>query len=140
MQPAWFVRVDLLPLNSNGKLDKAALPEPTEKNIWRDQSIVSPQTPVEEHLVAIVSSLVHSSVVSTHDNFFLLGGNSLLGTQVLTRVGEELGVELSLRTLFDYPTIVELAREIERVQPSITERFVIMPVKELSRTVEVTNS
>ena len=131
MQPTLLVRMDVLPLNTNGKLDKAALPIPGDSNIWRDQSVVSPQTPVERRLVSIVSSLVHSDVVSTHDNFFLLGGNSLLGTQVLTRVGEELGVELSLRTLFDYPTIVELAREIERLQPTLTQRIVV-PVQAAS--------
>jgi amino acid adenylation domain-containing protein len=119
MQPSVFVRLDALPLNGNGKLDREALPEVTDENIWREQPAVLPQTPLEERLAAIVSCLLDMNRISTHDNFFALGGNSLLGTQLLTRIGEELGVELPLRTLFDHPTVVDLAREVERLQPVV---------------------
>jgi amino acid adenylation domain-containing protein len=121
MQPSAFVRLDALPLNGNGKLDREALPEVTDENIWREQPAVLPQTPLEERLAAIVSCLLGMNRVSTHDNFFVLGGNSLLGTQMLTRIGEELGIELPLRALFDHPTVVDLAREVERLQPSVAD-------------------
>ncbi len=119
MQPSVFVRLDTLPLNANGKLDREALPEVTDENIWREQAAVLPQTPLEERLAAIVSGLLGMNRVSTHDNFFALGGNSLLGTQMLTRIGEELGIELPLRTIFDHPTVVDLAKEIERLGPAV---------------------
>ena len=119
MQPSVFVRLEALPLNANGKVDRSALPEVTDENIWREQAAVLPETPLEERLTAIVGSLLGMNRVSTHDNFFALGGNSLLGTQMLTRIWEELGIELPLRTLFDHPTVVDLAKKIERLQPSI---------------------
>ncbi len=120
LQPSVFVRLDALPLNGNGKLDREALPDVTDENIWREQAAVLPQTPLEERLAAIVSSLLGINCVSTQDNFFALGGNSLLGTQMLTRIGEELGIELPLRTIFDHPSVVDLAGEIERLQASVT--------------------
>jgi amino acid adenylation domain-containing protein len=119
MQPSVFVSLDALPLNGNGKLDRGALPEVTDENVWREQAAVLPQTPLEERLAAIVSCLLGMNRISTHDNFFVLGGNSLLGTQMLTRIGEELGIELPLRALFDHPTVVDLAREVERLKPSV---------------------
>ena len=121
MQPSVFVRLDSLPMNGNGKLDREALPDVTDENMWREQAAVLPQTPLEERLAAIVSSLLGMDRISTHDNFFALGGNSLLGTQMLTRIGEELGIELPLRTIFDHPSVVDLAGEIERPQASVMD-------------------
>jgi len=71
---------------------------------------------VETELAAILSTLLGVEAVSVQDNFFLLGGHSLLGTQLIVRVREVFGVELSLRTLFDAPTIADLATEIERAR------------------------
>lgn len=122
MQPSVFIRLDALPLNANGKVDRQALPEVTDETIWREQAAVLPQTSLEERLAAIVSSLLGMNRISTHDNFFALGGNSLLGTQMLTRIGEELGIDLPLRTIFDHPTVVDLAREIEGIQPAVSLR------------------
>ena len=119
MRPSVFVRLESLPMNGNGKLDRDALPEVTDENIWREKATVLPQSPVEERLVAIVSGLLGMNRISTHDNFFALGGNSLLGTQMLTRIGEDLGIELPLRTIFDHPTVVDLAKEIERREPAL---------------------
>jgi amino acid adenylation domain-containing protein len=121
MQPSVFVRLDSLPMNGNGKLDREALPDVTDENMWREQAAVLPQTPLEERLAAIVSSLLGMDRISTYDNFFALGGNSLLGTQMLTRIGEELGIELPLRTIFDHPSVVDLAGEIERLQASVMD-------------------
>jgi amino acid adenylation domain-containing protein len=119
MQPSVFVRLDALPMNGNGKLDREALPDVNDENIWREQAAVLPQTPLEARLAAIVSSLLGMDRISTYDNFFALGGNSLLGTQMLARIGEELGIELPLRTIFDHPSVVDLAGEIERLQASV---------------------
>jgi amino acid adenylation domain-containing protein len=116
MVPATFVTLSALPLTISGKVDRAALPAPDATNTLRDGDVVAPRTEVETELAAIVSSLLGVDEVSVQDNFFLLGGHSLLGTQLIVRVRDVFGVELSLRTLFDAPTIADLAAEIERAR------------------------
>jgi amino acid adenylation domain-containing protein len=113
MIPAIFIELEQLPLNASGKVDRSALPEPSEDNVLRDHPYSPPRTPIEERVAQIISRLLHIDRVSIHDNFFVLGGNSLLGTQVLTRVGNAFSVEMSLRSLFDHPTVAELATQIE---------------------------
>ncbi|PYM87397.1 MAG: hypothetical protein DME13_06210 [Candidatus Rokuibacteriota bacterium] len=116
MVPATFVALPTLPLTTNGKVDRAALPAPDASNMLRDGEVVAPRSEVETELAAILSTLLGVEEVSVQDNFFLLGGHSLLGTQLIVRVREVFGVELSLRTLFDAPTIADLATEIERAR------------------------
>jgi len=116
MVPATFVTLSALPLTISGKVDRAALPAPDATNTLRDGDVVAPRTDVETELAAILSSLLGVDEVSVQDNFFLLGGHSLLGTQLIARVRDVFGVELSLRTLFDAPTIADLAAEIERAR------------------------
>jgi acyl carrier protein len=89
------------------------LPAPDSTNTMRDISFVAPRTPVEEHVARMLASLLDLSEVSVEDNFFLLGGHSLLGTQLIARVRDTFGVELSLKSLFDAPTVSELSRSIE---------------------------
>ncbi len=116
MMPATFVTLAALPLTISGKVDRAALPAPDATNTLRDGDVVAPRTDVETELAAILSSLLGVDEVSVQDNFFMLGGHSLLGTQLIARVRDAFGVELSLRTLFDAPTIADLAAEIERAR------------------------
>ena len=116
MVPATFVTLAALPLTISGKVDRAALPAPDATNTLRDGDVVAPRTDVETELAAILSSLLGVDEVSVQDNFFMLGGHSLLGTQLIARVRDVFGVELSLRTLFDAPTIADLAAEIERAR------------------------
>ena len=111
--PATFVRLAVLPLNASGKVDRAALPAPDTENTLRDNVFVAPRNPVEERLAAIVAPLLGLDKVSMEDNFFLLGGHSLLGTQMIARVRDAFGIELTLRTLFDAPTVSKLATQIE---------------------------
>jgi amino acid adenylation domain-containing protein len=113
MVPAIFVKLEALPLNASGKVDRAALPAPNADNTLRDSRFVAPQTPIEERLVAAVASLLALDRVSVEDNFFLLGGHSLLGTQLIARIRDAFGVELSLRALFDAPTVSQLSARIE---------------------------
>src|SRR5205823_338575 len=113
MVPGIFVQIDALPLTSNGKVDRNMLPEPTAANTLRDEEFIAPRTPVEKKLSAILSSLLNLNEVSVNDNFFLLGGHSLLGTQLLARIRSTFGVDLTLRALFESPTIAELGSEIE---------------------------
>lgn len=115
MLPAMFVKLERLPLTANGKVNRAALPEPTSENTLRDEDFVAPRSPIEQRLGKILCSLLTLTEVSVNDNFFLLGGHSLLGTQLIGKIRGAFGVDLSLRTLFDTPTIAELSSEIERL-------------------------
>ena len=113
MVPATFVKLDVLPLNPNGKVDRGALPAPDAENTLRDNTFVAPRTPVEERVAGILASLLGVKQVSVEDNYFLIGGHSLLGTQLITKVRNAFGIELSLRSLFDSPTVAKLCEQIE---------------------------
>lgn len=119
MLPAIFVRMDALPLNHNGKVDRTLLPLPDASNIvgddGRDAPQNAPQNPVEARIVAILAELLGVPGIGTRDNFFFLGGHSLLGTQLIARLRDSFGVELSLRRIFDSPTAAELAVEIQTI-------------------------
>jgi amino acid adenylation domain-containing protein len=115
MVPASFVQVDSLPLTTNGKIDRAALPVPDATNTIRDKVSVAPRTLVEERLAAILCPLLQLESVSVDDNFFMLGGHSLLGTQLIARIRDAFGVEITLRALFDNPTVMGISAEIERL-------------------------
>ncbi len=115
MIPAAFVRIDQLPLGPNGKIDRVMLPAPTPENTDEDKVRVGPSTPVEARVVAILAQLLGVQKVGVHDNFFFLGGHSLLGTQLIARARDSFGIELPLRTVFDSPTASQLSAEIERM-------------------------
>jgi amino acid adenylation domain-containing protein len=115
MLPATFVRLDALPVASSGKVDRQALPAPTDENTLRDETFVGPRTPTEQRVAAIVGQLLGLEQVGIHDNFFYLGGNSLFGTQVIARLRDTFNVEISLLRLFDHPTVADLAAEVERL-------------------------
>jgi amino acid adenylation domain-containing protein len=114
MIPATFVRLDALPLTNNGKVNRAALPAPNG-NTLPDETYVAPRSLIEERLAELIAPLLRVERVGVNDNFFLLGGHSLLGTQLLTRIGESFGVELSLLTIFDHPTLAGMSEEIEKL-------------------------
>ena len=88
MVPASFVQVDALPLTPNGKVDRAALPVPDETNTLRDRHLEAASTPIEQRLAGIMGSLLSLERIGRDDNFFMLGGHSLLGTQVIARVAK----------------------------------------------------
>jgi amino acid adenylation domain-containing protein len=115
MIPAIFVVLEALPLTPNGKLDRAALPVPDTANMLRDGVMVAPSTLIELRLAEIVTSLLGIEKIGIDDNFFLLGGSSLMGTQVITQVTEVFGVELGLLTLFNAPAVRQLSIEIEEL-------------------------
>lgn len=113
MVPTTFVKLNTLPLNPSGKVDRTALPAPNTENTLRDNVFVAPRNPIEERVAAILAPLLGLDKVSMEDNFFLLGGHSLLGTQLIARVRDAFGIELTLRTLFDAPTVAKLAAQVE---------------------------
>ena len=115
MLPSAFVQLVHLPLSPHGKLDRAALPQPTTENILRDDSLEAPQSPIEEHLAVVLSGLLGVPRIGSEDNFFTLGGHSLMGAQLIAKIRENFGVELSLRCLFDEPTPRGMSIEIEKL-------------------------
>jgi acyl carrier protein len=115
MVPSVFVRLDALPLGLHGKIDRSALPEPSPTNTLRDTEFQAPRTRVEETVAGLVKALLRVEQVSMDDNFFLLGGHSLLGTQLIARVSSVFGIEMSLRNVFESPTVAQLSAKIERL-------------------------
>ena len=113
MIPATFVRLHALPLSPNGKLDLTILPQPTDANILGKTPVKAPATKIEEKLLTIVRELLKNDAVAPEDNFFLAGGHSLLGMQLLMQVQDAFGVDLTLRQLFEGPTVKRLAAMIE---------------------------
>jgi amino acid adenylation domain-containing protein len=122
MVPSAFVLMRSLPLNANGKVDYSALP-PLEPEGSRPGSYVAPRGETERSLCRLWERLLRLDRVGINDNFFTdLGGHSLLATQLVSRIRDELHVELPLRHIFETPTIAELARTIDANRPAGTER------------------
>lgn len=114
MIPSIFVRIAALPLTANGKLDRGALPEPTVQNTLDTAPYRAPKSPIEIKIASILEELLRVERVGLDDNFFLLGGHSLLGTQLVLQVRERFGAMLTLRDLFNAQTVEKLSDEIER--------------------------
>lgn len=121
MVPTTFVTLKDLPLSPSGKIDRARLPEPGPENMLRDHAFVAPRTPIEDRVASMVASLLGLPQVSVEDNFFLLGGHSLLGTQLIARIRDEFQIELSLRSLFEAPTVEKLSARVEDLLVAMVE-------------------
>lgn len=130
MVPSTFIKISALPFNSNGKLDRGALPDPSAENRIEDAGYRAPSTATEERLVEILAKLLGVDRVGADDNFFLLGFHSLLATQVATRVYERFGIQLSLRNLFEAKTVARLAAEVDR---QLIEKLNSMSDEEVAR-------
>ncbi|MEW6738082.1 MAG: phosphopantetheine-binding protein, partial [Acidobacteriota bacterium] len=111
MIPSEFLLLDSLPLTTNGKIDRSALPLP-EQPTEIMANFVEPHTPVEKELVKILAEILGIERISVNNNFFNLGGHSLLATQAISRLREHFQIELPLRTIFAAPTMAELATAI----------------------------
>ena len=122
MIPSAFMVLELFPLNSNGKIDRQALPKPDNIQTNLVNRYVPPQTAIEEALVKIFAEVLGIKRMGIQDNFFELGGHSLLATQLVSRVRDILGVELPLRCVFEAPTIAPLAQIIEGYKNSQGDR------------------
>ncbi|MCF3584755.1 amino acid adenylation domain-containing protein [Planktothrix agardhii 1806] len=121
MVPNAFVILEALPLTTNGKIDRRALPPP---NLDISDKYVAPSTPIEEILVNIWSEVLKVEKVGINDNFFELGGHSLLATQLVAQIRDRLKIELPLRQLFNTATLAELAQGIEQLKQ---EKLPIIP-------------
>jgi amino acid adenylation domain-containing protein len=121
MVPSAIVTLEALPLTPSGKLDRRALPAP-ELDAYANQAYEPPQGQTEELLAAIWQELLRVERVGRHDNFFELGGHSLLATRVVAHIHERLHVEISVRKVFDAPTVESLAVAMSAELGSQAER------------------
>ncbi len=113
MMPSAFVTMDRLPLTPNGKVDRRALPAPDVEAVTGDAPI-APRNPEEEMLAALWSEVLGRPQIGIQDNFFDLGGHSLLATQLVARMQKSLGGDISLRMLFEAPTIAAFSELLLR--------------------------
>jgi amino acid adenylation domain-containing protein len=114
MAPSTFVTLESLPLSRNGKVDRQALLSELERAQPEPEGVFeAPTTPIEEALSGIWANVLSAGQISIHDNFFDLGGHSLLVTQLISRLREAFQVEMAPRELFEAPTVAALARRIE---------------------------
>jgi amino acid adenylation domain-containing protein len=114
MIPSVLIPLESLPLTSNGKVDRRALPPPDQNQTCTGEALVEPRTADETTLVQIWCQLLQRKSVSIHENFFQLGGHSLLATQVIWRIAGAFKVDLPVRAIFESPTVAELAKMISQ--------------------------
>jgi amino acid adenylation domain-containing protein len=114
MLPARFEFLDSLPVSPSGKVDRRALPAPGSERLESESSYVAPRTEGEKKLAAIWADVLQLDRVSIHDNFFDLGGHSLLAVKLVARVESALGKKLPVISIFQLPTISELAPLLSR--------------------------
>ncbi|MGY3621905.1 amino acid adenylation domain-containing protein [Bradyrhizobium sp. USDA 10063] len=129
MMPATIICVDGLPLTPSGKLDREALMRVPMANNSQSEDCELPATPLEQMLAAYWSDLLGLEQVGVHDDFFHLGGHSLMATRIIARVYGELGLRVPVRSLFSAPTVRQFARTIveqiaERIKAAQSEVLV----------------
>ena len=113
MIPSAWVKMDRLPRTGSGKIDTQALPLPSNDFQQSGNEFVIPRTPREVKMAEIWSEALNLNKISTLQDFFSIGGHSLLVLRVLSNIKKEWNVELSFRQFFETPTIAELAKFIE---------------------------
>ncbi len=115
MVPSAFVILASMPLTANGKVDRRALPAPVWGRSEDEEGFVEPRNEVEEALAELWMEILNVPRVGAFDNFFELGGHSLLATQLVSRVHQTFDIDLKLRTLFEAPTLAEMALVVEEL-------------------------
>ncbi|MGZ4165053.1 MAG: condensation domain-containing protein, partial [Tumebacillaceae bacterium] len=113
MVPSAFVLMEELPLNPNGKVDRKALPSPDKNRAASQAEYVAPRNETEQIVADVWKQLLGIEMIGIYDNFFELGGHSLLGTQVISRLRDRFQTELTVRTLFEAPTVEGLGQVLQ---------------------------
>jgi thioesterase domain-containing protein len=129
MVPAAIVQLDSLPLNSNGKLDRLQLPQP-DSNAMAHQQYEPPHGTIETALMIIWMDLLQIDRIGRHDNFFMIGGHSLLAMRMISQVQSLMGSKITLGTLFMAPTIAELVPHLLTAGNTPEDAFnVLLPIR-----------
>jgi hypothetical protein len=116
MAPGAFVELDALPLTPNGKIDRRALPDPGNDRAITEVPFIPPRTNLEEEIARLWRDALQLNDIGVHDNFFDLGGHSLLLVKVRDRICNDLHKQVSMIDLFQYPTISLLADLLSHTQ------------------------
>ncbi len=118
MIPSAFVFIDHFPLTPNGKIDRKVLPSPQESAPLQAKTYVEPQTDMERKLAAIWSDVLKIKQIGTDEDFFAIGGHSMIAVTLMVKIEKELGVRLPLAILFDHSNIHDMAELLDkRVEP-----------------------
>jgi amino acid adenylation domain-containing protein len=115
MVPSAFVMVRNLPLTPNGKVDRRNLPRPDDSRPQLTEEFIAPRTAIEELVAQVWKEVLNLEKIGVHDNFFHLGGHSLLSTRVLARVRDIFQKDVSLRDFFERPTVAALTEKVEEI-------------------------
>ncbi len=136
MVPAQFVAMPALPMNANGKLDRAALPVPGADNLLPDRTPVvaaaaahQTGTGLEQRIGSMVALLLGQPSIEPDADFFMAGGHSMLGAQLVAKIRETFNVKLTLRQLFGAPTVAALSAEVARLTSAAAGGDAVNPEK-----------
>ena len=133
MVPSAFVFLDKLPLTPNGKLDRKALPAPDQTRPEFTQAYFPPRSPIEEIVAALWQEVLAIEPIGIYDNFFALGGYSLLAMQLMVRLNKQFQIEVPLHLLFEEPTIAGLSLQLEALQSQTNPKPSVPLIRALPR-------
>ncbi len=131
MLPSVFVPLDALPLTDNGKIDYRALPEPDTSRSQSEEQYIAPRNIIELQLAETWEEILGVKAIGINDDFFDLGGHSLLSVRLLSRMDKEHGIRIPLANFFRGPTIAQTARTILQQEESSTPPALLIPIQPL---------
>ncbi|WP_342488770.1 amino acid adenylation domain-containing protein [Cytobacillus sp. FSL W7-1323] len=127
MIPAYYMKLESFPLNANGKVDRKVLPQPNAEHLMINQDYAIPESEIEKKVADIWSERLGIDSVGLNDHFFELGGHSLLGVQIISQINKAFQISLTVRSLFENPTVKQLSNLIQ-ASTSISELSPIVKV------------
>jgi bacitracin synthase 3 len=133
MVPTFFVELDKIPLNSSGKYDRKALPEPDFEDIFDKKACLKPRTSIEKRLVEIWEKLLNIPNISINADFFELGGNSLLVISLISKLQDKFNKKITVQTIYNYSTIESFAEFLTNNKIELTDFKIIKKTKRSSQ-------
>ena len=119
MVPAWFIELDRIPLTPNGKVDRDALPQPTQDKIMPGAEYSAPANETEQKMSIIWQEILGIERIGRENDFFECGGNSIMAAQCIARIREVFNVDISLRKVFERPSLKALSKEVTECKQEI---------------------